>query len=179
MIPAIMGALGLISTGLQIFGGVSSFIGQENQSAALKEEEKARHKQFLLDFQRQRLEAVRQSIIARSLALAAGASQGALGSSSVRTGVSGTTNKLNYQLLGLQQNQNIGEEVFQARQDYFDAGGTVAFGQGLSTLGATITNNRDEVSRLLTYGFGKIGATNPAYQAPSGDTQLMKLGTIY
>ncbi len=180
MFPFLSLALGAVSTGLQIFGATQQASGEEKQSEALLNEETARHKQFTLDFQRQRIEAVRNSIITRSLAVQAGASQGALNSSSVRSGAGNAANRAAYQIEGLNQNQAIGEEVFQARREYYDAGGQVAFGQGLSTLGATIGSNVDTLSKLGTFALGKIGAqSQPMTSSSSDNSSLYSLGVIH
>lgn len=180
MFPFLQLALGAVSTGLQIFGASEQASGEKKQSEALLNEETARHKQFTLDFQRQRLEAVRNSIITRSLAVAAGASQGALNSSSVRSGAANTANKAAYQIQGLNQNQAIGEEVFQARREYYDAGGQVAFGQGLSSLGGVIGSNAETLAKVGTFAFGKLGAASQPMSASSTDNStLYSLGVIH
>lgn len=169
-------ALGAVSTGLSIFGGMEQKEGEAKQSKALKAEEAARHKQFILDFQRQKLEAVRNAIITRSVAAAAGANQGATGSSSVLSGMGNAANKAAYTLEGLGQNQSIGEEVFKARQEYYDAGGQVAFGQGLSTLGGAIGSNIDTIAKIGTWGIGKLSGSGSSSQTSSNG--LTDLGYI-
>lgn len=166
-----------VSTGLSIFGGMKQAQGQKEQSAALLEEQDARKKQMNLDFQRQRLEAVRSAIISSSMATAAAVNQGALHTSSYLGGKSGVTNTQNFQLEGLIQNQKIGEDVFAARKDYYNAGGTISQGQGISALGNAVGSNVDNLSRLGTLAFGG-GMSSTSGPAQYSSDQAVTIGAI-
>ncbi len=180
MFGLLTGLFSAVGTGLSIFGGLNQAAGERKQAQAHLDEEKSRRKQMTLDFGRQRLEAVRNAIITRSLALAAGSNQGASKSSSVISGASQTTNKASYILEGLNQNQAIGEEVFQARQRYFEAGGQIASGQGLASLGNTVNGLAPQLGQLGTYALGKLGgAQQPVQTSNNSTSSLYSLGPIY
>lgn len=176
MFPFISGLLGAVSTGLSLFGSMSQASGQKGQSNALQEEEIARRKQMTLDFQRQRLEAIRGSIISSSMATAAAANQGALHTSSLLGGKANVTNTANFQLEGINQNNAVGNDIFKARQDYYNAGGQISFGQGVSNLGGAISGNIDNLSRLGTYAFGGGGAASSVPQYSSN--RAVTIGSI-
>lgn len=179
MFPFLQLALSAVSTGLSLFGSHEQSKGEKKQSAALKAEEVSRHQQMILDFQRQRLEVSRNAIITRSMALAAGANQGASGSSSVISGAANPANKAAYQFEGLQQNQTIGEDIFTQRQKYYDAGGQVAFGQSLTSLGGVIGSNAETISKLGSYAFGKLDSLSSAPTTTNSNSSLYSLGPIY
>lgn len=182
MLPFLSLLMSGVSTGLSIFGGMSQAAGQKAQSAALQEEEKARNQQMQLDFQRQRIEAVRGAIISSSMATAAAANQGALHTSSYISGKSATVNQGAYQQEGLQQNLGVGNEIFAARQDYYNAGGQISFGQGLSTLGGAVAGNIDNLSRLGSFASGLVNKSSTSQSSGSDSTPIdtpITIGALY
>lgn len=183
MFGLLTGLFSAVGTGLSIFGGMKADAGKKEQSKALLAEDAARHKQMILDAQRTTLDTVRGAIITRSLALAAGANQGAQYGSGVRSGVGGAANKAAYQLEQGQQNLSIGEDIFAARKDYYKAGGQVQSGEALANLGGTIGGMAPTLGQLGTYAFGKLQtatqSTPPVSASNTSTSSLYSLGTIY
>lgn len=184
MFPFLQLLLSGVSTGLSIFGGMNQAKGEKKQSAALEAEEAIRNKQMQLDFQRTRIEAVRSAAITSSMATAAAANQGGLQSSSFKSGKSAIANQENYQLEGIQQNLDLGNQIFKARTDYYNAGGQISFGQGQSNLGNQIAGNIDNLSRIGGFALGTLSSLGKSSNqsgepstAPPAD-QAMTIGYI-
>lgn len=165
---AIIGAIGL---GLSAAGTVMGFMGQKAQAAAQArayqlqaDVEKKRMQQMNLEAMRKKREIVRNSIAARSEALASTTAQGASKGSALPGAYGSIAGQSNTQQLGVQQNWDIGKSIFQLHGQMFDAysaaasaGTTAATGAGLTSLGSMLMKNNDTMGRVGTY-FGSGGA---------------------
>ncbi len=140
-------AISGIGLGANIIGGVM-------QTNAAKKAEAAREKQMNLDAARQRREVARQAIIARSVALSNATNQGASQGSGLPGGYGQITGEAGRQTVGINQNQEIGSDIFAANRAYYTASGITGFGSGLTSIGGAIMNNAGTINRLGTYYFG-------------------------
>lgn len=130
-----------------VAGAVISYAGQAQQAAIQKrmakqqahfskKAESAREQQMLLESNRQKRQAFRESLLARATALSVGVAQGAQHGSAVQGGMAQAT------ATGRQTQQtsnaaaNLGSQVFQANRQYADA--TMKGQIGMADAGKTI-----------------------------------------
>ena len=127
----------------------------KEQSAASKRAEDARQQQMQLDASRRRRQAVRDSMLARSQAMAVGTAQGASQGSSVAGAMAQATATGFQNQQTTQSAEILGAEVFSANRAYADATakGTskMAWGGAISSLGGMLMNNAGTLNRLGTY----------------------------
>lgn len=145
-------------------GTATSYMGAQKQAKGQKRAqmgqalaEQARKKQMDLDSARKRRETIRQANIQRSQALATAAAQGATGEGgSALAGIEGTiSGEMGRNILAINQNQEIGQEVFDANaitaqgQSQAAKGATMAnTGSGITSLGGAITNNAGTIAKI-------------------------------
>lgn len=164
-----MGIAAALGAGLQLVGGVVSYSSQQSmiakQTAASKRAENSREQQMQLDAQRRRRQAVREGLLARSMAVSAGANQGASYGSGVAAGVGTAIAAGLENQQGVNSGQILGSRIFQANRDYFEATQQgqfgMALGQGISALGGAIASNAGAITRLGT------NASSGGPQAPT------------
>ena len=126
----------------QAIGAVIGVFGQFQQAKAAKKAEKAREKQMNLDVQRKRREAVRQAMSARATALSNATAQGAQAGSGLQGGYGQIGGDLGRNMMALNQDQQLGRQVFAANRQYASAGAMIGLGQGISSAS-------DSLSRLI------------------------------
>jgi hypothetical protein len=167
---AFSGILGAIGLGISAFGAITTYQAQKEAAAQQekayqlqKEAEEQRQRQMNLEAMRKKREIIRNSLAARSDALATTTAQGAngSGSSALPGAYGGISGQSGGQLLAVKQNQEIGNEIFDIHGQMFDAyaagaraQGQAAFGQGLSTLGGVLMKNNSTLGGF----FGGFGA---------------------
>ena len=121
-----------------ILGSVLSFVGQQKQAAAMEKAEKAREKQMNLDVQRKKRAALREAIMAQQTALNNATAQGAQGGSGLPGGQAQVYGNLGRNTMGLNQDQQLGSQVFAANRQYAAGGSLAGFGSMLSDNAATV-----------------------------------------
>lgn len=127
-------------------GAVASIAGTFIQADAAKKQSEAsartealRQQQVALESARQRRQTIRNTLKARSLALVAGASDGASLGSGLAGGLSQISNHNSENILGVNQAQSISTDIFGQNAEIARQGGIAAFGGGLTSLGQTIS----------------------------------------
>lgn len=134
----IIGAVGL---GLQVYG-------QVQQGKAMKEAEANRKKQMNLDALRQRRDIARNATMARSQALAAATNQGAAGGSGLQGGYGQIAGRTGGQTVAVNQNQQIGNNIFNANMKAYNASVFTDIGSGLYSLGGSMMSNAGTFGRV-------------------------------
>lgn len=165
------GAIGMIGMGIQLVSGVMGAQAQADmvnrQAAASTRAENAREQQMRLDSHRQRRQAVREGLLARSMSLTAGVSQGAQYGSGVAAGLGQATSGAAQNVQAISSNEVTGGRIFQANRDYFRATAegqsAVAMWQGIGSIGGALANNAGAIGRI---GGQAPGAPN--YAGPYG-----------
>lgn len=154
-----MSVVGLIGLGLSAVGTVISASAQSKmvaeQTRASKLAENSRQQQMQLEAQHQRRQSVREAILARSMSLSIGTSQGA----QYGSGVAGAMGQATAQGVENQnlsaQGEILGSRVFAANRAYFDATARgqrgMALGQGLSAIGGALVSNAGTINQLGQY----------------------------
>lgn len=116
-------------------GAVIGAVGQMRQAKAAEKAEKAREKQMNLDVQRKRREALRQAAAARAVALNTASAQGAQFGSALPGAYGQIGGDTARNVVSLNQDQQLGKQVFAANRQYAQAGTLVALGQGIQSVG--------------------------------------------
>lgn len=133
---------------------------QQQQIAAEQRAEQLRKRAMELDAHRRTMEMVRQQQRTRAAALAVGTAQGSSQGSGLQGAYGQIAGQSGFNMLGVSQNLQLGQQMFAANQDlsaarmsYAQAGEYGSLGRGISGIGATITANLDPLSRIAG-GFG-------------------------
>jgi hypothetical protein len=157
-------AVGAVGVGISYYSATQQASAQEDAIAAQQRAEALRKKQMNLDAMRRKREIVRASIAARSRALATTTAQGAGGGSALGGAYGGISGRTQTNLLGINQNQEIGLGMFDANMDMLSAyrssaqaGAFGAMGAGLSTLGGALLKNNESIARVGTTAMGFFG----------------------
>lgn len=130
--------------------------GQAAQTKAMKSAERARERQMALESARRRREIIRNQIVANSQATYNAYAQGAGEGSGLQGGLAQVSGDSGNQQVAVNQNQQLGSQIFAANQKYYDASGMANFGAGLSSLGGALINNAGTIGRLSTFGTGRV-----------------------
>lgn len=160
-------------------GAQDNNAAQQAAIAAQQEAERLRKQQMDLDANRRRREILRQSTAARSASLAQTTAQGAAneGGSSLPGAFGSLSGRLGVNLLGVNQNQEIGTGIFSAHQAQLtaysqaaDAQSRMAFGQGLTSLGGALINNAGPIGRVGSFIGGSVSnaASFANWDGPTG-----------
>lgn len=115
------GITGLLGTGVSAVGQLVAYQGAQKA-------EELRKRQMGLEIERARRSEIRNAISARASAMVQGESQGAKGSSALAGGLSQITSSANSNIQGLNQSQEIGNEMFKANS-------MISKGQTLASIG--------------------------------------------
>lgn len=171
-------SLGLTAAGTaaSVGGAIVSHQESKDQAAAMnrasaesvaaqKRAERARRRQAQLQHDRERRSALRRAIIARSEAVSRIGGAGAGFDSSALGGATGAIqSELGSQVSAINQNLDLGEEVFAANEaaavagDRFNrARSQVGVGGTIGNIGSTISANFDALNRIGTSFAGRAG----------------------
>jgi len=155
-------ALAVVGVGFSAFGAskqIEASKEMKNQQQEIVRQEQAaeaeRKKQMELDARRKQMEIIRQQQRARSMALATATAQGAAQGSGLMGGYGQIGGVTGTNLLGVQQNLEIGRNLFginqnigNARINYAGAQAQYGMGSGISSLGGAIISNLGTLSSL-------------------------------
>ena len=125
-----------MAMGLSVIGGVVSAIGSMKQAKASAKAEKLRERMMSLEAIRKRREIVREGVVARAQATSNAVAQGAGEGSGLQGGIAQITGRQNRNIVASTQDEELGHGVFKANRQYAKAGGMIALGQGISSLGS-------------------------------------------
>jgi hypothetical protein len=154
---ALIGGLAISAVGavMQFQGQRKMQQAQERAIKAQQRAEAARQRQMELEAGRRKREIIRQGILARSQATAQAVASGAQFGSGLPGAIGGIAGQTAYAALGVDQARSIGTEIFSANQaklsanrDEARAGGQVAMGAGISSLGGAFSKTLGSIGRL-------------------------------
>lgn len=183
-IPIAALAITAVGTGMQIYGANKAADAQKQEIEAQRQIEEQRKRQMELEARRKQLEIVRQQQRARSAALTTTTAQGA----SFGSGLGGSYGQIsgvsNFNAMGVQQNLEIGRNIFglnsnisDARMAYADAQSLQATGQGISSLGNALFKNIGPISSMTTPGSSQ--GTSVGYPTYGGFIKSVGSNGIY
>lgn len=154
-VTTVIAAIGL---GVAAVGAGVQAYGTMQQSEASQKAEKLRNRQMNLDAQRKRREAIRQMILNQAQAKSNAAVQGvAQGDSAVQGAIGQQANSAAQNTTAINQSQQIGQGIFNANKDYAGGQVTSAWGQNITSVGASMMGNSETISR--------VGATSGLWAA--------------
>lgn len=191
-ITAITGASQLVGLGMSLFGASKSSSASSNiasasqQQFALESQVNDQRKAAMeLSARRQSTEIFRNAQKARSMALVNATSQGAQGGSGIQGGYGQISGESNFNLAGVQQNLQIGQNIFgldnQINQQKSAIAGfqaDQASGQGISSLGGSLMKASGTLGSLGGNFFGgsKLGSSTGGYGVTGGNTSAGYIG---
>lgn len=180
-IADLQAGLAIVGLGMSIFGTSKQVsatkqmgvVAQNQANASMeianldKQVNEQRRQQMVLTAQRQQLQTIRYSQLARSMALTSATSQGAQFGSGLQGGYGQISGDKNTNLLGVNQNLEIGQNIFnldnlmddqkiklaQYGADMAKLQGKSSTGAGLSSLGSSVGKAAGPLGSLLG-GFG-------------------------
>lgn len=149
-------AVGFLGTGISLVSGLMGSAAQSEmvgkQAAAQMKGENAREQQMRLDSHRQRRQAIREGLLARSMSLTSGVAQGAQYGSGVAAGLSQATAGAAQNAQAIASNEVLGGRIFQANRENYRATAEgqakVSMWQGIGSIGGAITNSAGAIGRL-------------------------------
>ncbi len=142
-IIALLAGLGVSGAGL-----VMQSDANERANKLSIASEKAKENAIRLDAQRKRREIIRQGIMARAQALAAGTASGAQHGSGLPGALGMAANQTGFNIAGINQSEQNASEQFRFQRQISEAKGDMAMGQGLTALGGNITNSLGSIQKL-------------------------------
>lgn len=167
-VPLLIGAV-VAGTAISAIGTAMS-VSASQKAAAANEDIAGQQKQanqialtgMEVDARRRQLETIRQAQIGRATSTAVATSQNAQLGSGLQGGLSQVTGQSNYNLLGINQNLDLGKEMAAVNNNISNdrislarAEGMMGFGSGFQTFGNTLVSNASTIGRLGQFGFGK------------------------
>lgn len=136
--------------------GTGLTVDAQNKAAeAGKRAERTREAAMNLDARRRQREIIRQAQVARATALANATQQGAQAGSGLQGGYGQIAGEATTASVGVEQNRQLGSEIFAANRDQASANSQAAFGGALQSIGGQILQNRGAIQRVGTYTFGQ------------------------
>lgn len=138
-------------------GAYKQYEGAKAQSEASQRAEAARKQQMNLETDRKQREILRQSQLARSIALTRGTEQGAneAGGSAIPGAYGQISGQETQNRTGVFQAVDIGNSIFQANREFAQAQELSAFGSGLSKLGGALYSNATDISNIGSSLYGR------------------------
>lgn len=160
----------VVGIGAAIAGTATSIAGAsaqndaQHQELAISQQENAQRQHlFEIEQQRKRVEDLRNAQQATSTARTRAVNQGAQFGSGLLGGVGQIQGESNYNILGIQQNTQIGENMFaldsqmtQAKVASANASTMQGIGSSLTSLGGSVINSLGAIGNLSS-GFGGSG----------------------
>lgn len=181
----ISGITSVIGLGAKLFGGIGQ-VDTSQQQAQLNQQisgneiqiNDQRRKAMEIDARRRSLEMIRQQQLANSMGLNNATNQGAQFGSGLQGGYAQNSGQTNSNLLGLQQNLDIGRNIFGYNNTITGLKGQVAglqgqqaTYQGISALGGGLMQSANPMANLAKSFFGS--------QPTSGGYNFNLTGGLY
>lgn len=138
-------------------GAAGTFMGIKAQKDQMKAQEKAegaRQKAANLDALRRKRAAIRDMQMQRSVALSNATAQGAEGGSGLQGAMAGITGQGVNNITGIDQQNQLGNQVFAANRQASRAASRGATGEGLVSLGGALVKNAGTISSVGSSMFG-------------------------
>lgn len=191
------GISSLIGTGISLFGsGKANSAGQMEAETMQKEAQVSgqitgldkqinaqRQQQMVLVNQRQQMQNIRNTQLARSMAINSAVNQGAQFGTGVAGGVGQIAAQGAQNTRDLSQNFQIGQNVFGLNNQIDDLkvkmselGGQAAMYQGQAAQGQALANSGAAIGRLGSIGFGMFGKMGGMFGGAGGTDEVLPGG---
>jgi hypothetical protein len=139
--------MAMAGVAFSLIGTVLGVVGSLKQAKAIEKGEEARQRQMKLEAMRRRRETLRQANVARATAVSNATNQGAGETSALAGGLAQVTNQAARNVHAINQDETLGNQVFEANKDSARASGLIAIGSGLGSLGGVFSGNADLFQR--------------------------------
>lgn len=143
-----MAFLTALAIAASVAGTLATVAGTVVSAQAQTKAERLRKRQADLEVMRRQREIIRQGQLARAQATATAVSQGAEGGSGLQGGLAGISGAVGRQALSLNQNKEIGDDMFKANAQNARGQSIANLGGGLSSFGQGILNNYGTFQRI-------------------------------
>lgn len=147
-VSTIIGAIGVATS---IAGTVGGVVAQQQQTRAAKKAEELRKKQMNFEADRERRQAIRQSIIQRSQALTTATNQGAQFGTALPGAFAQIRGDEARNIQGIESNRGIGNALFEQNARIADAQAMGSLFAGISSFGGALTSNAGTLGRLFQF----------------------------
>lgn len=137
----------LIGLAIAAVGTATAVYGAVEASEASQDAEQARKKQMNLDAARRRREAVRQSIVAKGLAVNNAAASGASEGTALQGGLAQISGNAAESVSNTNQNVAIGNAIYDANGRRAGAEAIAGVGQGMQSVGNTVLANSKTIKK--------------------------------
>lgn len=158
----------ILGVGTSIFGASEQNAAQQQELAISQQENVQRQHLFEIEQGRKRVEDLRNAQQASAVSRTRAANQGAQFGSGLLGGLGQIQGESNYNILGINQNSQIGENLFsldaqmtQAKIASAAAATTQAIGGALTSFGGTVINSMGAIGNLTSGGLGSLGIRGP------------------
>lgn len=138
---AISTAVAVAGLAVGAAGAYVNYRGTQQVTRGQQQAENIRQRQVSLDALRRRRQTIRQALSARSLAISTAGSQGALYGSGLSGGLGQITGQETNQVRDLNQNEDLGNQMFAANRTVTQGNNTSQLGSGLTSLGNAAIRN--------------------------------------
>lgn len=145
---AVTTALTAIGLGISAAGVGLAYKGHKDAAEAGEKAEKAREKAMNLDAQRRRRQVIREMQLAQSTALANATSQGAAEGSGLQGGYGEISNTGRTNIVGINQQQQLGADIFSANRAQASANSRASMGNAFQSVGGMMIEQRQEIARV-------------------------------
>jgi hypothetical protein len=135
---------------LSALGTIGQMVGSFMTYSAQQKAEKARENQMNLEAARARRQQIRKSQVARATAVASATNQGAAQTSALAGGTAQIRNEAQRNVVAINQDRDIGEQIFSANRKAAFGQMVSSMGSGISSLGSIFGSNADTITRLAT-----------------------------
>lgn len=164
---AVIGVASAVAgTATSIYGAEQQGAAQQQMLAVQAKEQEQRKNLFEIEQQRKRVEDLRNAQQASSVSRSRAVNQGAQFGSGLLGGLAEIKGESNYNILGIEQNTQIGENLFsldnqltQAKIASAQAVTTQSIGSSLTSFGGSIVNSMGNIGKL-TSGFGSTPSSS-------------------
>lgn len=156
-LPLLVGAVALSAVGtfMSVSAAQASASANRDIAASQQQANQISLRAMEVESRRRQLETIRQGQIAKSQSTAVATAQNAQLGSGLQGGIAQVSGEQNFNLLGLNQNLDLGKEmasvnnrISQDRMSLASAQGLAGWGAGFSGFGNTLTANAGAITRL-------------------------------
>ncbi len=147
---AVSTTIAAIGLAIGAAGTAMSVKSQMDQAKAQNKAEAARKKAADLDALRRKRAAIRDMQQQRAVALSNATAQGASEGSGLQGAMAGVTGQGVTNIVGIEQQQQLGSQIFSANRQATKAASFGATGEGLQSLGGQLIGNAGTISSIGT-----------------------------
>lgn len=152
--PAVTTALSAIGLAASIGSTVAGVVGANKEAKAEDKAESARKKAANLDALRRQRQAIREMQQQRAIAVSNATAQGAEAGSGLQGAIGQVTGQGNSNILGIEQQRQLGNEVFAANKQARSARTLQATAEGIGQLGGSLVKNAGTIESIGQAAFG-------------------------